>query len=187
MIKLTPVSEYNSRASKGIIAIKLREGDSVVDCFLSNNNERIMIASNSGYYNFYSLELNPVGRASIGVKAIGLKEGEHVIGATIISNSIEYSGILTINNNGRGKITKLEDFSPTSRGARGYVIQKIEEGESISAIQAIRADSTKVNVIAGNKLTSMAISEIPSQGRVTSGVSLINAKGANTNIYIIQE
>ena len=97
-----------------------------------------MIASNSGYYNFYSLELNPVGRASIGVKAIGLKEGEYVIGATIISNSIEYSGILTINNNGRGKITKLEDFSSTSRGARGYVIQKIEEGESISAIQAIR-------------------------------------------------
>lgn len=187
MIKLTPVSEYNSRASKGVIAIKLREGDSVVDCFLSNNNERIMIASNSGYYNFYSLELNPVGRASIGVKAIGLKEGEYVIGATIISNSIEYSGILTINNNGRGKITKLEDFSSTSRGARGYVIQKIEEGESISAIQAIRADSTKVNVIAGNKLTSMAVSEIPSQGRVTSGVSLINAKGVNTNIYIIQE
>lgn len=187
MIKLTPVSEYNSRASKGVIAIKLREGDNVVDCFLSNNNERIMIASNSGYYNFYSLELNPVGRASIGVKAIGLKEGEYVIGATIISNSIEYSGILTINNNGRGKITKLEDFSSTSRGARGYVIQKIEEGESISAIQAIRADSTKVNVIAGNKLTSMAVSEIPSQGRVTSGVSLINAKGVNTNIYIIQE
>lgn len=187
MIKLTSVSEYNSRASKGIIAIKLREGDNVVDCFLSNNNERIMIASNSGYYNFYSLELNPVGRASIGVKAIGLKEGEYVIGATIISNSIEYSGILTINNNGRGKITKLEDFSSTSRGARGYVIQKIEEGESISAIQAIRADSTKVNVIAGNKLTSMAVSEIPSQGRVTSGVSLINAKGVNTNIYIIQE
>ena len=94
---------------------------------------------------------------------------------------------LTINNNGRGKITKLEDFSPTSRGARGYVVQKIEEGESISAIQAIRADSTKVHVIAGNKLTSMAVSEIPSQGRVTSGVSLINAKGINTNIYIIQE
>ncbi len=187
MIKLTPVSEYNSRASKGVIAIKLREGDNVVDCFLSNNNERIMIASNSGYYNFYSLGLNPVGRASIGVKAIGLKEGEYVIGATIISNSIEYNGILTINNNGRGKITKLEDFSSTSRGARGYVIQKIEEGESISAIQAIRADSTKVNVIAGNKLTSMAVSEIPSQGRVTSGVSLINAKGVNTNIYIIQE
>ena len=187
MIKLTPVSEYNIRTNKGVIAIKLREGDNVVDCFLSNNNERIMIASNSGYYNFYSLELNPVGRASIGVKAIGLKENEYVIGAAIISNSVEYNGILTINNNGRGKITKLEDFSSTSRGARGYIVQKIEDGESISAIQAIRADSTKVDVIAGNKLTSMAVSEIPSQGRVTSGVSLINAKGANTNIYIIQE
>ena len=187
MIKLTPVSEYNTRANKGVIAIKLREGDCVVDCFLSNNNERIMIASNSGYYNFYSLELNPVGRASIGVKAIGLKENEYVIGATIISNSIEYSGILTINNNGRGKITKLEDFSSTSRGARGYVIQKIEEGESISAIQAIRADSTKISVIAGSKLTSMAVSEIPSQGRNTCGVSLINAKGTDNNIYIIQE
>ena len=33
----------------------------------------------------------------------------------------------------------------------------------------------------------MAVSEIPSQGRVTSGVSLINAKGVNTNIYVIQE
>ena len=187
MIKLTPVSEYNTRASKGVIAIKLREGDYVVDCFLSNNNERIMIASNSGYYNFYSLELNPVGRASIGVKAIGLKENEYVIGATIISNSIEYSGILTINNNGRGKITKLEDFSSTSRGARGYVIQKIEEGESISTIQAIRADSTKISVIAGSKLTSMTVSEIPSQGRNTCGVSLINAKGTDNNIYVIQE
>ena len=98
MIKLTPVSEYNIRTNKGVIAIKLREGDNVVDCFLSNNNERIMIASNSGYYNFYSLELNPVGRASIGVKAIGLKENEYVIGAAIISNSVEYNGILTINN-----------------------------------------------------------------------------------------
>lgn len=80
LIKKSKTSEYLARSKKGTAAIKLEEGDSVVAVLMSSDDEdRIVIISNTGYYNCYPLsEISATGRITKGVKAIKLADKEYV-------------------------------------------------------------------------------------------------------------
>lgn len=181
-IKKSKTSEYNTRARKGQVAIKLKEGDSIVEVFLSSStSDRIMIASNSGYSTFFDhSEISAIGRASMGVKAIKLKDNEYVVGATIVKDSLSYMGIFSITSNGKGKMTEMKDYSETSRAIKGNLVQKLDEGEKLAAIYAIPKNQNQVFVVANNKGIALQTKEIPIQGKLTSGVRIIDLRNTET-------
>ena len=90
-IKKTETSEYTTRLKKGIAALKLEEGDTISNVFLSlNDNEQVVIINSANYYNCYALSLiSSTGRAAKGVRAIKLKDNEQVVNATIIREGDE--------------------------------------------------------------------------------------------------
>jgi len=77
-IKKSHIAEYLTRAKKGVAAIKLEDGDFVVEIiFSSDDDDRVAVISNTNYYNCYPLsEISYTGRLTKGVKAIKLdKDG----------------------------------------------------------------------------------------------------------------
>lgn len=80
MIKKSRPSEYASHVKKGSAAIKLEDGDEVVAAILSSDdNDKIAVIGNNGYYNCYPLsEISYTGRVTKGVKAIKLDKDSHV-------------------------------------------------------------------------------------------------------------
>lgn len=187
LIKKSKTSEYNTRAKKGQVAIKLKEDDSIVNVFLSSNEkDRIMIASNSGYSVFYDhSDIAAIGRASQGVKAIKLKSDEYVVGATMVKENISYKGIFSITSTGKGKITKAEDYNETSRAIKGSLVQKLDDEEELAAIYAIAEEQDKIFVTANNKAVALLTKEIPVQGKLTSGVRIIDIRGLNVKVEIM--
>lgn len=187
LIKKSKTSEYNTRAKKGQVAIKLKEDDSIVNVFLSSNEkDRIMIASNSGYSVFYDhTDIAAIGRASQGIKAIKLKTNEYVIAATIVKENISYKGILSITSTGKGKMTKIEDYNETSRAIKGSLVQKLDDEEELATIYAIPEEQEKVFVTANNKAVILLSKEIPVQGKLTSGVRIIDIRGLNVKVEIM--
>ena len=187
LIKKSKTSEYNTRAKKGQVAIKLKDDDSIVNVFLSSNeNDRIMIASNSGYSVFYDhSDIAAIGRASQGVKAIKLKSDEYVVGATIVKENISYKGIFSITSTGKGKMTKVEDYNETSRAIKGSLVQKLDDEEELAAIYAITEEQDKIFVTANNKAVALLTKEIPIQGKLTSGVRIIDIRGLNVKVEIM--
>lgn len=187
LIKKSKTSEYNTRAKKGQVAIKLKEDDSIVNVFLSSNEkDRIMIASNSGYSVFYDhSDITAIGRASQGVKAIKLKSDEHVVGATMVKENISYKGIFSITSTGKGKMTKVEDYNETSRAIKGSLVQKLDDEEELAAIYAITEEQDKIFVTANNKAVALLTKEIPIQGKLTSGVRIIDIRGLNVKVEIM--
>lgn len=187
LIKKSKTSEYNTRAKKGQVAIKLKEDDSIINVFLSSNEkDHIMIASNSGYSVFYDhSDIAVIGRASQGVKAIKLKPDEYVVGATMIKENISYKGIFSITSTGKGKMTKVEDYNETSRAIKGSLVQKLDDEEELAAIYAITEEQDKIFVIANNKAVALLIKEIPIQGKLTSGVRIIDIHGLNVKVEIM--
>ena len=187
LIKKSKTSEYNTRAKKGQIAIKLKEDDSIVNVFLSSNEkDRIMIASNSGYSVFYDhSDIAAIGRASQGVKAIKLKSDEYVVGATMVKENISYKGIFSITSTGKGKMTKVEDYNETSRAIKGSLVQKLDDEEELAAIYAITEEQDKIFVTANNKAVALLTKEIPIQGKLTSGVRIIDIRGLNVKVEIM--
>ena len=187
LIKKSKTSEYNTRAKKGQVAIKLKDDDSIVNVFLSSNEkDRIMIASNSGYSVFYDhSDIAAIGRASQGVKAIKLKSDEYVVGATMVKENISYKGIFSITSTGRGKMTKVEDYNETSRAIKGSLVQKLDDEEELAAIYAVTEEQDKIFVTANNKAVALLTKEIPVQGKLTSGVRIIDIRGLNVKVEIM--
>lgn len=186
LIKKSKTSEYNTRAKKGQVAIKLKDDDSIVNVFLSSNEkDRIMIASNSGYSVFYNhSDIAAIGRASQGIKAIKMKDDEYVVASTIVKENISYIGILSITSTGRGKITKIEDYNETSRAIKGSLVQKLDE-EELATIYAIPEEQEKIFVMANNKAVALSTKEVPVQGKLTSGVRIIDIRGVEAKVEIM--
>ena len=186
LIKKSKTSEYNTRAKKGQVAIKLKDDDSIVNVFLSSNEkDRIMIASNSGYSVFYNhSDIAAIGRASQGIKAIKMKDDEYVVASTIVKENISYIGILSITSTGRGKITKIEDYNETSRAIKGSLVQKLDE-EELATIYAIPEGQEKIFVMANNKAVALSTKEVPVQGKLTSGVRIIDIRGIEAKVEIM--
>ena len=187
LIKKSKTSEYNTHAKKGQVAIKLKEDDIIVNVFLSSNEkDKIMIASNSGYSVFYDhSDIAAIGRASQGVKAIKLKTDEYVVAATMVKENIFYKGILSITSSGRGKMSEVKEYSETSRAVKGSLVQKLEDKEELATIYAIPEDQEKIFVTANNKVVILTTKEIPIQGKLTCGVRIIDIRGTNAKVEIM--
>lgn len=186
-IKKSAIKEYGSRARKGVTAVKLDEDDSLVSVFLSmSDKDRVFIASTSGNYNFYKLdEISNTGRATRGVKAIKLNKNEEICSATIIKDNINYYGILTITNSGKGKITDVKDYSETSRAVKGPSVMTTKNEDNLATVYAIPETQEKIFISANNKAVLLDIKNIPTQNRATAGVQIIDARGTNTKIEIM--
>ena len=186
-IKKSSTSDYTSRTKKGVIGVKLEDNDTLVGVYLSmSDNDKIMIASSNGYYNYYKVtEVGTTGRATKGVKAIKLAANEYVASATLVKDSIEYQGILSITSSGKGKITPVNEYNETSRAAKGNQIMSLKNDETLSLIYALPASQEKIYVSTGNKAVLLETAIIPVQNRVTSGVRIIDARTSNTSIEIM--
>ena len=182
-IKKSLITEYNACNKKGIAAVKLEDNDTLISVFLSRSNEDyIFIASNNGYYNYYSLnEISLTGRATKGVKAIKLTNDNYVTSATIVRNNIEYQGLLSITSNGKGKITSLEEYNPTSRGIKGTQVMALKD-EQLAAVYAIPLNQETIFVSAANKVILLDICQVPTQGKNTNGVRIIDTNTNNIEV-----
>lgn len=185
-IKKTDINEYTSRAKKGVAAVKLENDDTLIGVYLAmSNDDKIFVVSSAGNYNFYSLtEVSSTGRATRGVKAVKLQSSETVQTATLIKKALDYCGILTIDTQGRGKITPLEDFTETSRAIKGTPVMNLKDAQ-IALVYAVPINQTQLFLMVNNKSVECAIDTIPIQSRATIGNRLIDARGATTNIEIL--
>ena len=179
-IKKTFVKEYLGRSKKGTVAAKLDENDTLISAYLSSSdNDKIFIAGENGYYNYYEVsKISNTGKVSRGVKAIN---DEHIIDTTFIREGIEYRGILTITDNGNGKITPIDDFPQTNKNVKGVKIMECKDG-NIAAVSAITTEQEHVLVSSNNKAALLDINSIPVQNRLTTGVKIINASSTKIEI-----
>lgn len=185
-IKKTAITEYTSRAKKGVAAVKLEPNDVLVGVYLSMSDEdRMFVAGSGGNYNFYTVDnISPTGRATKGVKAIKLTDKEYIVSATMVKNNITYKGILTILENGKGKITELEDFAPTARAIKGPQVMS-QKTDKLAVVYAVPDSQEKIFISANNKAVLLDVNSIPVQGRVTTGVKIIDVKNLKGVIEIM--
>src|SRR4029078_12469974 len=106
IVKKTKFEDYNTPLkADGIIAIKLREDDALVDVLHSSGTDDIMLVSRKGQaIRFHETEVRPMGRATSGVKGMGLRKGDEVISAGIADDELD---MLVVTDHGYGKRTRM--------------------------------------------------------------------------------
>ena len=110
LVKKTPLEDYSRPKKGGIIAIKLREGDELVDVVVSKPGDEVVLSTATGMaIRFSESNARPMGRNTSGVKGINLRAGDSVVGMVIADPD---ATLLTVCEYGYGKRTNFGPNNP---------------------------------------------------------------------------
>lgn len=177
LIKRTPFKEYKNIRKSGIIAIKLNEGDKLIDVHLTKDEEDVILVTKKGLaIRFNEEQVRKSGRNSMGVKSIDLAEDDIVVSSDLLC---EDKYLLVISENGFGKLTEIAKYRPQNRGGKGLLTYKITKKTGDVAAAAVVEKEDDVMIIADSGIIIRILTEdISIQGRNTSGVKLMNLTDA---------
>ena len=119
VIKKTAIADYNTNRTNGIIAIKLKDGDQLIDVQQTNGNAMIIIVTKKGKcITFSEDDVRPMGRNASGVRAIRLDKDDEVVSMCLADRNQE---LLVVTENGFGKRTSVKEYKPQDRGGKGLL------------------------------------------------------------------
>ena len=170
-VKKTKLSAYSRPMKSGIKAIKLRDGDRVVNAEITDGTKEIMLFSNSGKsIRFKESDARPMGRVSQGVRGMRIDKDQKIISLVVL----EEGNILVATENGYGKQTLKDEFSIQKRGGKGVIAIQTSNrnGNLIGAKQVSTGDEVMFISTSGNLIRTRT-DDISIIGRNTQGVRLI--------------
>ena len=171
-VKKTSLDQFANVRANGLIAVNLRDDDSLIGVDITDGNSDIMLFSKSGkVVRFNEQHVRGMGRTASGVRGMKLAEGDQVV-SLIVPHSD--GDILTVTENGYGKRTKLEEYPQKGRATQGVVSIKVSErnGSVVGAVQTTERDEFMMITNAGT-LVRTRVAEVSQVGRNTQGVTLI--------------
>jgi DNA gyrase subunit A len=174
-IKKTVLKAYGRPMITGIRAVKLREGDDLVETKLTNGEKELIIATKNGQaVRFHERDVRPMGRVAMGVRGIRLKEGDEVVGMSVVT---EESILLTITENGFGKRSEVSSYRKTRRGAGGVITIKTgERNGKVVGVKEVSPDDELIVTSQKGMIIRMPVRGIRVQGRATMGVRVMRLK-----------
>ncbi len=191
-VKKTALTAYKNQRANGIIALNLRDDDTLIGVDITDGDNDIMLFSDAGKVVRFNEKvkdsetgeikldpetgeqrwaLKPIGRTGTGVRGIKLDGVQKVVSLIVPKNN---GPILTITENGYGKRTDLSEYPAKSRATKGVVSIKVSErnGKVVGAVQV--EDLDEIMVITDNgTLVRTRVNEVSVIGRNTQGVRLI--------------
>ncbi|MFZ5467081.1 MAG: DNA gyrase subunit A [Pseudomonadota bacterium] len=175
IVKKTSLEEFSRPRPSGIIAIDIREGDSLIGAALTDGAQDVMLFTNAGkVIRFPETDVRAMGRSASGVIGVRLAEGQTVVSMIVAQDGDNKGDILTASENGYGKRTPLDDFPRHGRGGQGVIALQTTErnGLLVGAVQVAEEDELMLISDQGT-LVRTPVAEISLVGRNTQGVTLI--------------
>ncbi|MFN3167093.1 MAG: DNA gyrase subunit A [Phycisphaeraceae bacterium] len=184
LVKRTALKDYRNVNSAGLIALNLRDGDSLVGVTWTTGNDHILLGSNSGMaIRFDENDARVMGRAASGVKGIALGSGDKVVGMVRVPRG-EEADLLTVTEGGYGKRTPTTEYlvhsedgsmHPQGRGGKGRRDMKTTKGPVV-AIKLLQPGDDLVLITTNGMIVRIAADTVRQTGRNTQGVRVVNLK-----------
>ena len=172
LVKRTKEAEFKNIRQNGLIALKLREGDELINVFLTNGNEEIIIGTKFGYsVRFKEDTIRSMSRMAAGVKGITLRDGDQVVGAAAITEDQE---VLIITEKGYGKRTSATEYPTKGRGGKGIKTANItDKNGNLAGIVTVSGDEDIMVITDTGVIIRTAVANISQTGRATQGVKVM--------------
>ena len=172
IVKKCVTTEFANAKTRGVIGIKLRDGDKLVSAIMTSGKDDLMLITRRGQ----ALRLNeesvrPMGRASSGVTGIRISTGDELAAALRVNESLD---ALVLTEKGVGKRVDFAEFSIHGRGTGGQrIFGNVDgKGEIIGAIAVSEKDEV-ICMSGQGKTLRVKASAISKQGRGSSGTKVI--------------
>ncbi|WP_434310421.1 DNA gyrase subunit A [Hominifimenecus sp. rT4P-3] len=173
MVKKTPILDYENIRKSGLAAITLKDGDELIEVKFTNNEKDIILVTRFGQcIRFHETDVRSTGRVSMGVIGMKLDKNDEVIGMQM---NTQGESLLIVSENGMGKRTLMEEFTPQNRGGKGVKCYKISSRTgNIVGAKAVKDNQEIMLITTEGIIIRMNVEDISTLGRITSGVKLIN-------------
>lgn len=181
LVKKTSLEAYSRPRRDGIIAINIKDGDSLLGAELTNGESNIILANKNGRaIRFPETDVREMGRNTSGVKGMTLAKDGEIVDMVVIKNTHEAT-VLAMSENGYGKRSLVDDYREQSRGGKGVITLKITpKTGSLIALKEVTDQDDLMIITEGGKVIRMSCSGIRTMGRNTQGVRImrLDADGA---------
>jgi DNA gyrase subunit A len=180
MVKKTEFKDYDTAIkAAGLIAIKIRKGDELVQVRLSSGKDDIIMVSASGHaVRFKEEQARPMGRGTAGVKGMNVSDkGNRVLSLDVVGAKDKSGELLVVTENGYGKRTLISEYPVKGRGTKGVLTIKLtaKKGQLAGAL-IVREQNELVFISQNGMVQRTTAGEISQQGRATQGVRVMNLK-----------
>jgi len=173
VVKKVATTDFINAKTRGIIAIKLDEGDRLVSACLTTGKDEVVLITRQGQaLRMTEEDVRVMGRASHGVCGIKLENNDEL---TAMLRVVPDERMLVLSEYGYGKRVDFDNFSPHGRATRGQMIYNPEDrtGELVGAITV--GDQHEVVVITSQgKTLKFSASTVSIQGKGAKGVRILN-------------
>ena len=183
LVKRTPLKDYRNVNKSGIIAINLREDDSLIGVVWTSGEGHALLGSRNGLaIRFHENDARAMGRNASGVKGIDLADGDRVVGL-IGTETDDLRHLLTVTSNGYGKCTALSEYlvksedgstRPQGRGGKGRrdIVTNARNGKVVGLI-ATDPDDDLMLISSRGMIVRIKSATVRITGRGTQGVRVI--------------
>ena len=182
LFKKTLLEEYTkTKRSTGIQAINIKDGDSIANIELMDEEDMIIVTKSGMSIHFETKDIASIGRVTAGVKAIKLADDDEVLAGLPIRNNNDTVAVFS--SLGCAKRTELSEFPLQGRGGKGVVIYKATPGtgEVIGAAMVSNEDNV---LLVGKTSICISAQDIPVLGRPATGNIMIKNGKVNSIVRL---
>lgn len=177
VVKKTALSAYANVRASGIIAIDLRDDDSLVNVRLANDEDVLMVTRNGMSIRFALDDVRETGRASMGVRGITLREDDYVIGFDLCRDGVTP---LIVSEFGFGKRSYIDNYRKQGRGGKGIITYKMSDKTGhLVGLLMVNDDNDVMMITNNGTIIRVHAKDISIFGRTARGVTLMRASAEN--------
>ena len=175
VIKRTELSEFTNLRKSGLIALVLREDDELIGVALTDGSYELLLGTRDGMaIRFPESDMRPIGRSAMGVKSIELNRGDEVVDMCPVFPDMK---VLSITENGYGKLTEIDEYRVQSRGGKGIKAMNLTPKTGRLTCQLLADEAEDILLITDDgTVIRMPIGTISTLGRNTQGVRLMRVE-----------
>ena len=191
MVKKSPLAEYDSPRSGGLIAINLKENDEVVSASLVSEADELLLVSRKGMSLRFSASdesLRAMGRSTAGVIGMKFRADDELLTMAAVAGDSDDQYVFTATDGGYAKRTPLAEYRQQGRGGIGVKAAKIDEdsrGSLVGAMIVTPGDEI-LAITSSGVVMRTPIEEVRETSRDTLGVRLVNLDEGGAVVSITQ-
>jgi len=172
-VKKTALSQYSNPRTTGIKAIKIEEGDELIDVQVTSGTNDIVLATRHGLsIRFHEQDAREMGRDTTGVKGIELGPRDELIGMVVIKRE---ANLLVVTERGMGKCSPIDEYRVQKRGGKGIItVHRTDKTGDAVSIKEVLPDDELMLITKQGIAIRMPVKGIRVAGRNTQGVRLVN-------------
>ncbi|MEI6647579.1 MAG: DNA gyrase subunit A [bacterium] len=183
-VKKTALSDYKNINRNGIRALNIDEGDKLIQVRLTHTDDDVLlITANGQAMRFNESQVRRMGRTATGVRGIRLRDDDVVRSFDVVDNN---ATLLVATENGYGKRTDFQGFTPHHRGGKGMIAIKDDSGRNgkVVAAHAVKDDQSVIIITSSGMMVRSPISDIRVCGRSAQGVRLVRMDEGTTLVSV---